>query len=195
MTTGMTLTEVHLPAKDTGFSSTGSRFLSKIARSPTSARRHKPGLSQGSDTFPETLPSTASQTQGAVNSRRNQPRPGFQRQISAPDTSVLRRAPVVVSEPKHHSDASEETGKQARDMLQRQPTNANAYPLHSHNAASGKGIAQANMFSAPLVSEYYTASNGGSVAQTAQIAVNSMYQQVYELSQKRIVTLKYMRQA
>ncbi|KAK5076472.1 hypothetical protein LTR64_006048 [Lithohypha guttulata] len=192
MTTGPTLTEIQLPPKDSNLASTGSRLLSKIARSPTTAHRHRPVPSQGSDYLPDTLSPASGYTQGAINSRRNQPRPGFQRQISAPDTSVLRLLPGKSVEPKHHSDASAEIALQAKAMLQRQPTN-NA-PIHTTTTVSAKGLAQASMFSAPPVSEYYVPA-GQSAAQNSQVTVNYMYQQLYEMSQKRIATLQYMRRA
>lgn len=192
MTTGPTLAEIQLPPKDSNLASTGSRLLSKIARSPTTAHRHRPVPSQGSDYLPDTLSPAFGYTQGATNSRRNQPRPGFQRQISAPDTSVLRLLPGESVEPKHHSDASAEIALQAKAMLQRQPTN-NA-PIHTTTTVSAKGLAQASMFSAPLVSEYYVPA-GQSAAQNSQVTVNYMYQQLYEMSQKRIATLQYMRRA
>lgn len=186
MTAGYTLTEVQLPLASK--ESTGTKLLSKIARSPTSTRRHKPAPSQGSDVVPESLRSPTSQTQGAANSRKNQIRPGFYRQVSAPDTSVIRLT-TAESTSRHHSDTSGETALQAKAMLQRQPTNSTQTP--SSHAFPPKG---ANMSFAPLVSEYYIPP-GQNAVQSAQTAVNYMYQQLYELSQKRIATLQYMRQA
>lgn len=186
MSTGYTLTEVQLPPASK--ESTGSKFLAKIARSPTSARRHKAASSQGSDIVPDTIRSPTSQTQGAANSRKNQViRPGFHRQVSAPDT--VARLNTVESTSKHHSDASGETALQAKAMLQRQPTIPAQQP--SSNSFPLKG---ANMSFAPLVSEYYIPS-GQNAAQSAQGQINYMYQQMYELSQKRIATLQYMRRA
>ncbi|KAK5956506.1 hypothetical protein OHC33_001991 [Knufia fluminis] len=191
MTTSAALTEVQLPPKEANNAGTfsSSRLLSKIARSPTSSRRHRPVRSQGSDTLSDLQPAGAVQAQTALHSRRNQPRPGFQRQISAPDTFVLRQRKEEDLEPRHHSDASEETGAQARAMLARPPT-ANL-PLHTGTSVTSKGISQASMFSAPLVSEYYVPPQvtGGPAA------TSYMYQQLYELSQKRIATLQYMRKA
>lgn len=190
MTTGPTLTEIQLPPKEanaTTFSS--SRLLSKIARSPTSSRKHKPTLSQGLDTLPDLLPPGTAQAKAALHSRRNQPRPGFQRQISAPDASVLRRQEEQAHEPRHYSDATGETGAQARAMLARPPP-ANL-PLHTGTTVSGNGIAQASMFSVPLVSEYYFTQQIAS----GPTAIHYMYQQLHELSQKRIATLQYMRKA
>lgn len=181
MTTGPALTEVPLPqipSKESGLNS--NRLLSKIARSPTSSRRHRPVPSQESDGVPESLPVT----QGAAHSRRNQPRPAFQRQISAPDTFVppLARAEEEI---KHHSDATGLAAQQAKAMLNQQPLHSS----HPSNATtSGKGSATGNMFSAPLVSEYYPHQNNA-----GQFAANYMYQQLHELCSKRIATLQYMR--
>lgn len=181
MTTGPTLTEIpipQIPSKDNTFNS--SRLLSKIARSPTSStRRHRPVTSDESDGLPEPFPVT----QGAIHSRRNQPRPAFNRQISAPDTFVppLARAE---EETKHHSDATGLAAQQAKAMLNQQPLHS-AQP--SIATLSTKGTATTSMFSAPLVSEYYPQHNNG------PNGVNYLYQQLHELSQKRIATLQYMR--
>ena len=192
MTTGPTLTEVQLPPKDASagtFSS--SRLLSRIARSPTTSRRHKPAPSQGSgsDTLTDLLPTGPAQAQATLHSQRHQPRPGFPRQISAPDTSVLRQKKDEDHEPRHHSDATAETGTQARAMLGKSPPAS--VPLHTGTSVSAKGVAQASMFSAPLVSEYYLPAQivGGPTA------ITYMYQQIHELAQKRIATLQYMRKA
>lgn len=183
MTTGPTLTEIPLPQiplKETSVNS--SKLLSKTARSPTnSTRRHRPVTSNESDDLPEPLPVT----QGAIHSRRNQPRPGFQRQISAPDTFVppLARAEEEI---KHHSDATGLAAQQAKAMLSQQPLHTSQPSIAT---PSTKGSASTSMFSAPLVSEHYPHhlnSNGVN-------GVNYMYQQLYELSQKRIATLQYMR--
>lgn len=188
MAAGTTLTEVQLPPN----TSTKDRFLQKIARSPTSARRHKAVPSQGSDTLPELLNSTTGQTQGALNSQRHLPRPGFSRQISAPDAGVLHLPHTEVIEPKHHSDATGETAQQARAMLNRNTPSIGGLS-NSFSSISGKSAVQSNM-SAPLVSEYYvppaaTAANGH------HPAINYMYQQLHELCQRRIATLQYMRKA
>lgn len=82
----------------------------------------------------------------------------------------------------------------AKAMLAK-PQQSQTYPpaLPTNTSVSGKGIAQGGMSFAPIVSEYYLPQqinqNG------AQSAANYMYQQVYELSQKRIKTLQYMRRA
>lgn len=184
MTTGPALTEVQLPpipSKENGF--TPNRLVSKIARSPTSSRRHRPVPSQESDILPDPLPVT----QGAAHSRRNQPRPGFQRQISAPDTFVtpLARAEEDV---RHHSDATGLTAQQAKAMLNHQPPLSALSPPAT---TSVKGASQGSMFSAPLVSEYHPRETSNS----GPHSVNYIYQQLYELSQKRIATLQYMRRA
>jgi len=190
MSIGATLTEVQLPPKDANAGTfSGSRLLSKIGRSPTSSRRHRPVPSGGSDTLPGLLSFTTSQTQAASHSRRNQPRPGFQRQISAPDTSVLHRREEEDREPRHYSDASEEAGAQVRAMLAKPPPTDR--PLHTGTAVYSKGTAAANMFSAPLVSEHYVSQH----VAAGPTAVNYMYQQLHELAQKRIATLQYMRKA
>lgn len=183
MAAGTTLTEVNASTKD--------RFLQKIARSPTTARRHKALPSQGSDTLPDSLNSTATQTQGALNSQRRLPRPGFQRQISAPDTTALHLPHTEVIEPKHHSDATGETAQQARVMLSRNaPSTAGL--SNSFSSLSGKSTSQNSMFSAPLVSEYYVPAPVPGVNGHHQ-AVNYMYQQLYEMCQRRIQMLQYMR--
>lgn len=187
MTTGPALTEVQLAPKEIAFNS--SRLLSKIARSPTSSRRHRAAPSQESDGLSEPPPAT----QGAVHSRRNQSRPAFQRQISAPDTSVLPLARDE-EEVKHHSDATGATIQQARAMLNQAPLQS---VHHTSATISARGIAQGSMFSAPLVSEHYPqqqSSNSNGTGNGPQ-GVNYMYQQLYELSQKRIATLQYMRRA
>jgi len=192
MTTGPTLTEVQLPPKDANagtFSS--SRLLSKIARSPTTSRRHRPLPSQGSgsDTLADLLPTGAAQAQATLHSGRNQPRPGFQRQISAPDASVLRQKKEEDHEPRHHSDVTAETGAEARAMLGKIPPAS--VPQHTATSVSGKGVAQATMSGAPLVSEYYYPQQ----VVSGPTAINYMYQQIHELAQKRIATLGYMRKA
>lgn len=184
MTTGPALTEIQLPpipSKENGFNP--NRLVSKITRSPTSNRRHRPVPSQESDILPDPSPVT----QGAVHSRRNQPRPAFQRQISAPDTFVspLARAEEDV---RHHSDATGLTAQQAKAMLNQQPLLST---LATTATPSAKGTTQGSMFSAPLVTEYYTRENSN----TGPHGVNYIYQQLYELSQKRITTLQYMRRA
>lgn len=187
--TSTTLTELTLPPN--GTTSTKDRLLQKIARSPTSARRHKAIPSQGSDVLPDSLNQTATQTQGAVNSQRRLPRPGFQRQISAPDTTVLHLPHTEVIEPKHHSDATGETAQQARAMLSRNPSST-AGLSSSFSSISGKSTSQGSMFSAPLVSEYYVPSTAATV-NGHHTAVNYMYQQLYEICQRRIAHLQYMR--
>lgn len=201
MAAASTLTEVSLPPKEpssgggsSNFSS--SRLFSKIGRSPTSSRRHKPTTSQGSgsDTAPDPRPPITTppiQTQGAQHSKRNQPRPGAQRQISSPDPSALLQLKELPNEAKHHSDATGDTTQQARVLLAKQPSNPP--PQLIGTPVSAKAPVLGNMSLAPLTSEYYfpqqIASNGISVA------VNYMYQQLHELSQKRIATLQYMRKA
>lgn len=190
MSIGPTLTEVQLPPKEANAGTFSSgRLLSKITRSPTSSRRHRPVPSQGSDTLSGLVSTGTSQTQAASHSRRNQPRPGFPRQISAPDTSVLRQRKEEDREPRHYSDATGEAGAQVRAMLAKPPPADRA--LHTSTSVSSKGTAQGSMFSAPLVSEYYTPQQvaGGSTA------ISYMYQQLYELAQKRIATLQYMSKA
>lgn len=185
MTTGPALTEIpvpQIPSKETAFNS--SRLLSKIARSPTTpSRRHLPGTNNESDVASDSLPVVV--TQGAIHSRRNQPRPAFQRQISAPDTFVpplLARAEEV----KHHSDATGLAAQQAKAMLNQQQPVYSSQP--SIATLSAKSNPTTSMFSAPLVSEHYP-----NLHSNALNGPNYMYQQLYELSQKRIVTLQYMR--
>lgn len=188
--TGPTLVEVQLPPNEANFN-TGSRLLSKIARSPTSSRKHRPIPSQDSDLVPDYLATTATHTQGASNSRKYQPRPGFARQISAPDPSVIHLPYAKDSEPRHYSDATRETASRAAAMLQKHQNQ----PAPAQPAMPAKGPATSSMSSAPLVSEFYnhpTAVNG---AHPAQSAVSYIYQQMCELSQKRITTIKYMRKA
>lgn len=129
---------------------TGSRLFSKIGRSPTSTRKHRGAPSQD---VHEVV-----QTQGAQHSRRQQ-RPGYSRQISAPDQGVQQREEPTQ---RHYSDASSS-----------QPKN------------------RAPMSYAPLVSEYYLPSQIAG----RDGAINYMYTQMYELIQKRIATLQYMRRA
>lgn len=181
MTTGPVLTEVQLPPKENGF--TSSRLLSKIARSPTTSRRHQTVSSQGSDEVADSLPIT----QGAVHSRRPPSRPAFQRQVSAPDTFV---PPLARDEDeiKHHSDATGATAQQAKAMLNQQPLHPAS---HATTISSAKSTGQGNMSFAPLVSEYYPQQQSVS----GPNGVNYMYQQLYEQSQKRMATLQYMRKA
>jgi len=187
MATGPTLTEVQLPAKDANTGTfSGSRLLSKIARSPTTSRRHKPTSSQGSDTLSGLPATNTAPAQTALHSRRNQPRPGYQRQISAPDTSLLHQRKEENQELRHHSDATGDAGPQVRAMLAKPPV---VRPSTTNTSVSSKSRAQADMF--PLVSEFYTAQQvaGGPTP------FDYMYQQFHDLAQKRIATLQYMRQA
>lgn len=188
MTTGPALTETQLPPKENSFSST--RLLSKIARSPTTSRRHRPIPSQGSDGIPDPLPVT----QGAAHSRRNQPRPTFQRQISAPDTSVLPLSREEEEEEvKRHSDATGLAAEQAKAMLNSQPLHPQQHNNNNNTTAAAKGNAPATMFSAPLVSEYYPVQHTN--PNIGPNGVSYMFQQLHELSQKRIATLQYMKRA
>jgi len=192
MSIGPTLTEVQLPPKEANAGAFSSgRLLSKITRSPTSSRRHRPVPSQGSDTLSGLVSTDTSQIQAASHSRRNQPRPGFQRQISAPDTSVLRQRKEEDREHRHYSDATGEAGAQVRAMLAKPPLVERALHTSTNTSVSSKGTAQGSMFSAPLVSDYYSPQQvaGGPTA------IGYMYQQLYELAQKRIATLQYMSKA
>lgn len=191
MTAGSTIVEVQHPPKEPTFSS--SRILSKIARSPTANRKHRPVPSGGSGSDSTSIssdPNSRPPTQGASHSRLNAPRPSFQRQISAPDTSVFLKEEV--EGPRHFSDATGQVAQQAKAMLHKQPSSAGTMSPPKSSTPVGER-ASSNMYTVPLLSEHY-ADHRPSTG-TQQGATHYMFQQLQELSNKRIATLVYMRKA
>ena len=149
----MTTSITEVPVLPSG-SFTGSRLFSKIARSPTSTRRHRGAPSQ------DIVNVTQTHTQGAQHSQRQQ-RPGYPRQISASERS--------------------------QSIQRREEANQR----HNSDASSNQPKSRSQMSYAPLVSEYYLPSQVAG----RDGAINYMFQQMYELIQKRIATLQYMRRA
>lgn len=164
--TNSNIVHVQLPAPNRS-------LLSKIARSPTTARRHRPVPSQGSDEIGLDSP--------GLFHYRVQTQSSYPRQTTAP---VLSPRPPT-----------QDGGSTAR-KLSKINNNSNPVPLPARTPPLGS-IATATTMSAPIVSEVPLPHQLQTTTTQApgQPSINYLHAHIQELSHKRIATLDYLRRS
>lgn len=176
MATTDVLTQVSIHTKD---GSTGGRLLSKLTRSPTSSRNHRasPSInSQGSDTVSDHLPIIPS----GSHSQRTQFRPELSRGTSAPVGAPILNLPRDAAPPRTYSD---ETGQSI--------TQANVKTMDSTTTMQRPPGSSSSKQSAPTgLSEVITPQ-----LPTILQGTNLIFQQLNDMTTKRIATLNYLRKS
>lgn len=168
-----TLVEVQLPApKDSNRS-----LFSKIARSPTTARRHRPVPSQGSDEIGPDL--------AGLKPQSNSHHPPRQ-------TATTLVTPLLSPRP------PTQDGFSATRKLTKVNNNTNTNPLphiaRAPTRSSSTATTATNM-SAPIVSEVPLPYQMQTTNVPGQPSINYLHAHIQELSHKRIATLDYLRRS